>query len=72
MSKIVEFKYSIEEAFQQCYYVVPHYQREYVWETENVTALLEDIYEQGGVAVLNTLLGIFLSPREKEKEVIST
>ena len=30
MDRIENHKYSIEEAFRECFYVVPDYQREYV------------------------------------------
>lgn len=31
MAKIENFKFDIQEAFRDCFYVVPDYQREYVW-----------------------------------------
>lgn len=31
MAKIENHKYSIDEAFRECFYIVPDYQREYVW-----------------------------------------
>jgi hypothetical protein len=31
MARIENHKYSIEEAFRECFYIVPDYQREYVW-----------------------------------------
>ncbi|MBW6513527.1 MAG: DUF262 domain-containing HNH endonuclease family protein [Candidatus Syntrophosphaera sp.] len=43
MSQITNFKFRIREAFKQCYYLVPDYQREYVWKEKEVTRLLEDI-----------------------------
>jgi uncharacterized protein with ParB-like and HNH nuclease domain len=46
MAKIENHKYSIEEAFRECFYVVPDYQREYVWKDKEVQQLLEDIDEQ--------------------------
>lgn len=46
MAKIEEHKYSIEEAFRECFYIVPDYQREYVWKEKEVQRLLEDIDEQ--------------------------
>lgn len=46
MARIENHKYSIEEAFRECFYVVPDYQREYVWTEKEVTQLLEDIDEQ--------------------------
>lgn len=46
MAKIENHKYSIQEAFQECFYIVPDYQREYVWTDKEVNQLLEDINEQ--------------------------
>jgi Protein of unknown function DUF262/Protein of unknown function (DUF1524) len=46
MAKIENYKYSIGEAFRDCFYVVPDYQREYVWTEREVQQLLEDINEQ--------------------------
>lgn len=46
MARIENHKYSIEEAFRECFYVVPDYQREYVWTDKEVQQLLEDIDEQ--------------------------
>lgn len=46
MSKIENHQYSIEEAFMQCFYIVPDYQREYVWKEKEVHQLLEDIGDQ--------------------------
>ena len=46
MARIENHKYSIEEAFRECFYIVPDYQREYVWTDKEVHRLLEDINEQ--------------------------
>ena len=46
MSRIITHRYSIEEAFRECFYVVPDYQREYVWTEKEGNQLLEDINEQ--------------------------
>lgn len=46
MARIENHKYSIEEAFRECFYIVPDYQREYVWSDKEVHQLLEDIGEQ--------------------------
>jgi hypothetical protein len=46
MPRIENHKYSIEEAFRECFYIVPDYQREYVWTDKEVHQLLEDIDEQ--------------------------
>ena len=46
MSQITNHRYTIEGAFRECFYVVPDYQREYIWKPNKVTRLLEDINEQ--------------------------
>lgn len=43
MAKIENYQYSVEEAFRNCFYIVPDYQREYVWKEKEVVQLLEDI-----------------------------
>lgn len=43
MAKIENYKYSIDEAFRECFYIVPDYQREYVWSDKEVCQLLDDI-----------------------------
>lgn len=51
MARIENHKYSIEEAFRECFYIVPDYQREYVWTEKEVNQLLEDINEQIDVGI---------------------
>lgn len=46
MARIENHKFSIEEAFRECFYVIPDYQREYVWSEIEVHQLLADISEQ--------------------------
>jgi hypothetical protein len=46
MAKIENYRYSVEEAFRECFYIVPDYQREYVWTDKEVQQLLDDIDEQ--------------------------
>jgi hypothetical protein len=46
MARIENHKYTVSEAFQECFYIVPDYQREYVWTDKEVHQLLEDIDEQ--------------------------
>ncbi len=46
MAKIEDHKYTIEEAFRECFYVVPDYQREYVWTEKEVHQLLQDVDEE--------------------------
>ena len=40
-----KYEYTIESAFKECFYIVPDYQREYVWTEKQVSKLLEDIDE---------------------------
>jgi len=46
MARIENHKYSIEDAFRECFYIVPDYQREYVWTEKEVHQLLDDITDQ--------------------------
>ena len=48
MARIENHNYSIEEAFRECFYIAPDYQREYVWTDKGYISseLLEDIGEQ--------------------------
>jgi hypothetical protein len=46
MAKIEDHKYTVEEAFRECFYVVPDYQREYVWTEKEVHQLLQDVDEE--------------------------
>src|ERR1700720_962777 len=46
MAKIEDHKYSVQEAFQECFYIIPDYQREYVWTEKEVQQLLDDIDEE--------------------------
>jgi Protein of unknown function DUF262/Protein of unknown function (DUF1524) len=46
MAKIEDHKYTIQEAFRECFYIVPDYQREYVWTEKEVQQLLDDVDEQ--------------------------
>lgn len=46
MAKIEDHKYTVEEAFRDCFYIVPDYQREYVWTDKEVDQLLQDIEEE--------------------------
>lgn len=45
MAKIENQRFSIQDAFQQCFYRIPDYQREYVWTEKEVYQLLEDLNE---------------------------
>lgn len=46
MAKIEDHKYTVQEAFLECFYIVPDYQREYVWTEKEVQQLLQDIDEE--------------------------
>lgn len=68
MARIENHKFTIDEAFRECFYVVPDYQREYVWTEKQVTQLLEDINEQMDSSSSEYFIGtILVSPREGEK-----
>src|SRR6266481_7165842 len=60
MPKIENYRYSVEQAFRDCFYIVPDYQREYVWTEKQVYQLLEDINdeidESGNEYFLGTIL----------------
>lgn len=46
MTRIVDHKYTIEEAFREGFYIVPDYQREYVWTDKEIQQLLDDINDE--------------------------
>jgi hypothetical protein len=60
MSKIENHRYTIQEAFSQNFYVVPDYQREYVWDDREVAKLLEDFDEQVGHSDNEYFIGMVL------------
>ncbi|WP_421347115.1 DUF262 domain-containing protein [Aeromonas veronii] len=68
MARIENHKYSIEEAFRECFYIVPDYQREYVWTDKEVHQLLEDIGEQIDVGTMREyFIGtILVSPTDQK------
>lgn len=70
MAKIENQKYSIEDAFRECFYLVPDYQREYVWTDKEVQQLLDDIDEQidGGNTREYFIGMVLVSPVEGEKQ----
>jgi uncharacterized protein with ParB-like and HNH nuclease domain len=66
--KIENFRYSIEEAFRDCFYIIPDYQREYVWTDKEVTQLLDDINEQvDGGANHEYFIGMVLVSETEQK-----
>lgn len=46
MASIETQQYNVQKAFRDCVYIVPDYQREYVWTDKEVHQLLDDISEQ--------------------------
>ena len=44
--KIQSKQLNINDAFKNYYYIIPQYQREYVWSEENVQQLLDDAYDE--------------------------
>lgn len=46
MAKIENYKYTVEEAFSDGFFVIPDYQREYVWQENEVNKLLQDIVDE--------------------------
>lgn len=68
MARIENHKFSIEEAFRECFYIIPDYQREYVWADKEVYQLLEDINEQiDGSAENEYFIGTVLVAPTKQK-----
>ena len=69
MARIENHKYSIEEAFGECFYIVPDYQREYVWTDKEVHQLLEDIDEQIDVGTTREyFIGtVLVAPTDQKK-----
>lgn len=67
MAKIENHKYTIEEAFRNCFYIVPDYQREYVWTDKEVLLLLDDIDEQVGATSSEYFIGtVLVAPIEEQ------
>jgi len=68
MAKIENHKYSIEEAFRECFYIVPDYQREYVWTDKEVHQLLDDINDEiDASSIKEYFIGtILVSPSEQK------
>ena len=65
VTRIENHKYTMGEAFKQCFYVVPDYQREYVWTDKQVSQLLEDIDKEIDDNSSQYFIGnIIVSPRE--------
>ena len=71
MSKIENHKYTIEEAFRDCFYIIPDYQREYVWAEKEVNKLLEDINDEiDGASSSEYFIGTILTSPTLQKHHI--
>jgi hypothetical protein len=46
VARIENHKYTIEQAFREGFYIVPDYQREYVWTDKEIQQLLDDINDE--------------------------
>jgi hypothetical protein len=69
MGKIQNYQYTIQQAFRECFYIVPDYQREYVWKDKEVVQLLDDIDEQMADGSRSEyFIGTVLVSPSKEKE----
>jgi uncharacterized protein with ParB-like and HNH nuclease domain len=65
MARIENHKYSIAQAFKECFYKVPDYQREYVWTDKEVHQLLDDINDEMDGSAKEYFIGtILVSPTE--------
>lgn len=70
MSKIENHKFSIEEAFNDCFYIVPDYQREYIWSDKEVNKLLDDLNNEiDNASTTEYFIGtILVSPTNQKKQ----
>lgn len=66
MSRIDTHQYSVDEAFRECFYIVPDYQREYVWTDKEVTQLLDDINDEID-STSEYFIGTVLVSKKEEK-----
>lgn len=64
-------KCTVQQAFRDCFYAIPDYQRAYVWEEEQVLQLLEDIDEQFAAdAAREYFIGtVLVSPNEDRERL---
>ncbi|MFK5925775.1 MAG: DUF262 domain-containing protein [Desulfuromusa sp.] len=71
MAKIENHKYTIEEAFRDCFYIIPDYQREYVWTEKEVNKLLDDINDEiDGASSSEYFIGTILtSPTQLKNHI---
>lgn len=68
MAKMENYKYSIVDAFTECFYIIPDYQREYVWTDKEIHQLLDDINDGINDHSTEYFIGtILVSPTEDKK-----
>lgn len=68
MAKITNHQYTIQEAFSECFYIIPDYQREYIWSDKEVYKLLEDIDDEiNGSSSGDYFIGTILVSPTSEK-----
>lgn len=63
-------KYTIEKFFAGKFFIIPTYQRDYAWETENIEDLFEDIFESIESGTSHYLGTFILSEIEDNKYYI--
>lgn len=74
MEKITNYSYNIQDAFSNLFYIIPDFQREYVWQDTQIIQLLDDINSEFETAkdsqyfIGNTIVS--KSSDGKSKEVI--
>ncbi|HJP94304.1 MAG TPA: DUF262 domain-containing HNH endonuclease family protein [Pyrinomonadaceae bacterium] len=68
MARIENHKYTVEEAFRENFYIVPDYQREYVWTDKEIHQLLDDINDEIDVgSTQEYFIGtVLVSPTEQK------
>lgn len=68
MARIENHKFSVDEAFRENFYIVPDYQREYVWTDKEIQQLLDDINDEidAGSSQEYFIGTILVSPTEQK------
>ena len=64
---------TIFDAFENYFYVVPDYQREYIWKSKQIKQLLEDINKQmeGSPSESEHFIGtILVCPQDENKKIL--
>jgi len=68
VARIENHKFSVDEAFRENFYIVPDYQREYVWTDKEIQQLLDDINDEidAGSSQEYFIGTILVSPTEQK------